>query len=118
MNKASPNDEKIQRLVAKLKKLTDDRKLEKNWRKEWFSNNQISRLREIYETKGYETAKVFQAGNINQRDNKFKRRGDEALLEALKMIQQAKLDKEISSYILGNLNNIIDMKEESKGGSR
>jgi len=116
MNKPSPNDAKIKLLVGKLKKLKDDRKLEKNWRGEWFSNNQISRLREIYETKGYEAARMFQAGNINPRDNKFKQREDETLLKALEMINQAGLDKEISSYILGNLNNIIDMKEESKGG--
>jgi len=104
------NDEKVKKLVADLKKIVTDDKLEKNWRGEWFSNSQISRLREVYETKGYQFAREFQKANINLRDSKVKQKEDNALLKALENIYNSNLDMGISSYILGNLNNIIENK--------
>lgn len=83
----------------------------KNRRNEWFSNKQLNDLQRVYEVYGYQTARVFLAGKNKNKENK-------TLLEAFDMIRKARLDLSVSSYVIGNLNNAIDMRLESEGGSQ
>lgn len=88
----------------------------------WFGSTQLDGLRQVLEKEGYQTARVFQVGRINPRDNRFERQRNETLLEVLDIIGRSGVDVKVGSYIIGKLNAVIDegkhQKEANEDDSR
>lgn len=95
--------------IVKKKRMETDR------RGQWFANSQLDNLRQLLEIKGYQTARVFQIGKIEKRDNRWEIARNEALLEILDLLGDSNLEVTICSYILGKLNSIVD-EALKKGG--
>jgi hypothetical protein len=107
-------DELINQIVAAIQKRGVQR-----YRGVWFSNAQLDNLRQVLEREGYQTARVFQVGQANPRDNRFDRQRNETLLEVLDMIGRSRVNIKVGSYIIGKLNAIVDEAQPStKGGKR
>jgi hypothetical protein len=106
-------DELINQVVAAVKKSGVRR-----YRGVWFGNTQLDGLRQVLEKEGYQTARVFQVGRINPRDNRYERQRNEILLEVLDIIGRSGVDIKVGSYIIGKLNAVIDEAQTSKGGKR
>jgi len=106
-------DELINRVAAAIQKSGIRR-----YRGLWFGNTQLDGLRQVLEKEGFQTARVFQVGRINPRDNRFERQRNEALLEVLDIIGRSGVDVKVGSYIIGKLNAVIDETQTSKGGKR
>lgn len=113
-DRLTQNDEQIKRLTEEIKERVKINKVKKNWRGEWFSSSQLNQLRWVYERYGYEAARVFQCGKSSPRDNRYKIQEDKALLEILDKIKESKIEIEIGSYILGNLNQLLEQEEVKK----
>lgn len=116
-DRLTQNDELIRRLTEKIRERVRINKVKKNWRNEWFSSSQLNHLRWVYERHGYEIARIFQTGKSSPRDNRYKIQENKTLLEILDKIKESKIEIEIGSYILGNLNQLLE-QEEIKGGVR
>ena len=106
--KPQTNDEKIKHLIKEINALIEQQELKPDWRGNWFSNNQLDALRQIYERDGMEAAKLFQIGRVDRRGNRFERKKNEILLGVLELIEELDLSKKIASYTLGKLNPILD----------
>lgn len=109
-------DAQINQIIGQVVSIVKKKNVEKDRRGQWFANSQLDNLRQLLERKGFQTARVFQIGKIEKRDNRWEAARNEALLEILDLIgdKNNKLDLTICSYILGKLNSIID--ESKKGG--
>ena len=104
------NEDEIKKLVTSLQKLVKENLRQNRRNMEWFSNRQLDQLRERYEINGYSVARLFQAAKFNlSQINQGQINKDKILLDVLDMIESYHLGKGISSYVLGNLNNIINM---------
>lgn len=106
--KPQTNDEKIKHLIKEINALIEQQELKPDWRGNWFSNNQLDALRQIYERDGMEASKLFQIGRIDRRGNRFERKKNEILLGVLELIEELDLSRKIASYTLGKLNPILD----------
>ncbi len=109
-------DTLINNIIQKIVEIVKRKRLEKDRREQWFANNQLDNLRQLLEREGYQTAKIFQIGKVEKRDNKWEISRNETLLDILNTLGNSDLDVMICSYILGKLNSIIDesLKGEKK----
>jgi len=101
-------DALIDSTVKNIVDIVKKKKVEKDRRGQWFANSQLDNLRKLLEIKGYRTARVFQTGKIEKRDNRWEIVRNEALLDVLDLLGNSELDVSVCSYILGKLNPIID----------
>lgn len=109
-------DNQINSTIEGIVKIARKKKLETDRRGQWFANSQLDNLRKLLEIKGYKTARVFQTGKIEKRDNRWEIARNEALLEILDLLGKSNLEVTICSYILGKLNSLINeaLKQEGK----
>lgn len=109
-------DTLINNTIRNIIDIVEKKRLEKDKRGQWFANNQLDNLRQLLEREGYQTARTFQMGKVEKRNNKWEIARNEALLEILNTLGNSDLDVMICSYILGKLNSIIDesVKKERK----
>lgn len=110
-------DELINHTINGIIGIIKRKGVEKDRRGQWFANSQLDNLRQLLERKGYQTARIFQAGKIEKKGNKWEVARNEALLDILDLLgkDSNKLDLIICSYLLGKLNSIID-ETLAKGG--
>lgn len=86
-------------------------------RGDYFSSGQLDDIRKIYEKNGYQSAKMFVAGKIKQRGNKWENKRHEVILGVLEKLHSTKnVDVPTKSYIIGKLNSILTVY--TQGGNR
>lgn len=109
-------DAQINSAIKDVVSIVKKKKVETDRRGQWFANSQLDNLRQLLEIKGYKTARVFQIGKIEKRDNRWEIARNEALLEILDLLGNSNLEVTICSYVLGKLNSLIDeaLKKEGK----
>ncbi len=109
-------DAQINSAIKEIRGIVKKKRVETDRRGQWFANSQLDNLRKLLEIKGYKTARIFQTGKIEKRDNRWELARNEALLEILDLMGKSNLEVTICSYILGKLNSIIDeaIKREGK----
>lgn len=109
-------DGEIDRIIKQIVTIVRNRKVEKDRRDQWFANAQLDNLRKILERNGYQTARIFQVGKIEKRDNRWEAARNEALLQILDLLgSKSSLDVITCSYILGKLNSIVDEAMQREG---
>lgn len=109
-------DYEIDRVVSQIVGIIKRKRLEKDRRDQWFANAQLDTLRKLLERQGYRTARLFQVGKIDKKDNRWEAARNEALVEILDLLGgKSALDVVTCSYILGKLNSIIDEVQKREG---
>jgi len=103
---ANENDA-VEKLVKHIRHIIDSVKLRPDRTGCWFSNNQLDALRKLYGFGGYEKARLYQAGKIDQRGNHFEIVKNKALLEVLEAVHESKLEPKVASYLIGKLNQVL-----------
>ena len=84
--KALFRDDEIDKVIRQIVVIVKRKRVEKDRRDQWFANNQLDNLRKILERQGYQTARIFQVGKIEKRDNRWEATRNEALLEILDVL--------------------------------
>lgn len=112
------NDELIEKLQNDAVAIVKKHRIRCDYRGNWFSNNQLDSIRYLLETRGWKTARLYQAGKIDQRDRPFDLQKNQALLEIIDAAANSGLDRVTISYAIGKLNSILVDKigVDSNGG--
>ena|SRR3989338_7497836 len=97
----------INALVKRIREIIDSAKIKRDWTGSWFSNNQLDALRKMYSFGGYEKARLYQAGKIDERGNRFEIAKNRALLQVLEAVHESKLEPKVASYLIGKLNQVL-----------
>lgn len=97
----------INTLVKRIKEIIKSAGVEQDRTGCWFSNNQLDTLRKLYGFGGYEKARLYQAGKMDTRGNRYDIARNRALLEILKGVHASRLEPKVASYIIGKLNQIL-----------
>ena len=101
------NNDAVETVVRQIREIIASAKLKPDWTGCWFSNNQLDALRKLYGFGGYEKARLYQAGKIDQRGNRFENVRNKALLDVLKAVHESKLELKVASYLIGKLNQVL-----------
>lgn len=97
----------IEGLIGKVREIIKASGLKQDWTGCWFSNNQLDTLRKLYSFGGYEKARLYQAGKIDRRGNKYEIARNRALLRILEAVYESKLEPKVGSYLIGKLNQVL-----------
>lgn len=97
----------INTLVKRIKEIIQSAGLKQDWTGCWFSNNQLDALRKLNGFGGYEKARLYQAGKIDVRGNRYEIARNKALLEILQAVHESRLEPKVASYIIGKLNQVL-----------
>lgn len=118
MNREKGKDEKIKELVSGIVRIVEESELRTDWAGCWFSGSQLDSLRQIYERRGYETARIFQEGRVDRRGNRVEMLKNKLLLQILNKVNASQIDRKTGAYILGKLNQILYERIQKKGGKK
>ena len=97
----------IDDLVVEIRKTIKKNGLPPDNTGNWFSRKELDALRTVFESSGYETARLFQAGKIDPRDRPIEVKRNKTLLEVLELIHEKKLDPKSGGYLIGKLNQVL-----------
>ncbi len=107
-DKRLKNDERVDELVKAILGIVKRHGIEPDRRRgQWFATNQLDTVRKIYETQGWKTAKLYQAGKIDARDRPGDLKINTALLEIIDAAAKSGLDRMTVSYTIGKLNSLL-----------
>ena len=98
----------VEALVRQVRKIIDVAELKQDWTGCWFSNNQLDTLRKLYSFGGYEKARLYQAGKIDRKGNRYEIARNRALLQILEAVHESKLEPKVGSYVIGKLNQVLE----------
>lgn len=100
-------DDLIAGLVKKIREIIKTSGLRQDGAGCWFSNNQLDTLRKLYSFGGYEKARLYQAGKIDIRGNRYDIARNRALLQILEVVRESRLEPKVASYVIGKLNQVL-----------
>jgi hypothetical protein len=106
MPKEDGNDA-IEKLVQRIREIVKSAGIQQDRTGCWFSNNQLDTLRKLYSFGGYEKARLYQAGKIDIRGNRYDIARNRALLQILEVVRESRLEPKVVSYVIGKLNQVL-----------
>lgn len=115
-----PNDDRVDKLIGSVVDIVKQSGIRCDWRGQWFSANQLDAIRCLLETRGWQTARLYQVGKIDQRDRPFDLKKNEALVKIIEAAATSGLDRATVSYTIGKLNSVLADKlgVDTGGGQR
>lgn len=102
-------DRLIEMVSARTRDLLEKRRI-KPYRGEWLSGKQLNDLGSTLERRGYQAARVLQAGKAERAAKAHPKEGEKArlLIDVLDCVHESGLETRLAAYMIRHLNAILN----------